>query len=569
MSKYVPVNDAKFYQFVNKKYHKYKIPKKQKTLAQFCFPKKYELQVPQKFLADIINPDTPYTGLLVYHRIGAGKTCTAINIAERFKNIKKIMIVVPASLKGNFRSELRSACAGNKYLKENERELLKQLHPSEPAYKEIIKKSDIRIDKYYTIYSYNKFISLIKQNTLKLINTLLIIDEVHNMVSETGTYYETLYDAIHSAPKTLRLIIMSATPIFDKPMEIALTMNLLLRDKQMPTGSEFIQNFINIKHTSKGITYNAKNIELFKTYLRGYVSYYRGAPPYTFPHMELHIVRCKMSDKQVKLYRKVLTLEKHTDVKDYVTADISNSFFIGTRMISNVIFPNGLINKDGFASLEDDDLQIAQIKQYSPKFLKILRKIKKCEGTVFVYSNFKEYGGIKTLARILEHHHFRNYEYHGAGIRRFAIWTGDQHPAFKEEIKAVFNNKNNQDGSQIKVILASPSAKEGVSFLRVQEVHIIEPYWNWSRLDQIIGRAIRFCSHKDVNRNKQLVKVYIYLAVHSKIGKTVDERIMQMAIRKKLLNSEFERAIKESAIDCELFKNANVYPGEEDFACEK
>src|SRR5271154_4951926 len=328
MSKYVPVNDAKFYQFVNKKYHKYKIPKKQKTLAQFCFPKKYELQVPQKFLADIINPDTPYTGLLVYHRIGAGKTCTAIKIAERFKNIKKIMIVVPASLKGNFRSELRSACAGNKYLKENERELLKQLHPSEPAYKEIIKKSDIRIDKYYTIYSYNKFISLIKQNTLKLINTLLIIDEVHNMVSETGTYYETLYDAIHSAPKTLRLIIMSATPIFDKPMEIALTMNLLLRDKQMPTGSEFIQNFINIKHTSKGITYNAKNIELFKTYLRGYVSYYRGAPPYTFPHMELHIVRCKMSDKQVKLYRKVLTLEKHTDVKDYVTADISNSFFI-------------------------------------------------------------------------------------------------------------------------------------------------------------------------------------------------------------------------------------------------
>ncbi len=337
------------------------------------------------------------------------------------------MIVVPASLKGNFRSELRSACAGNKYLKENERELLKKLHPSEPAYKEIIKKSDVRIDKYYTIYSYNKFISLIKQNTLKLVNTLLIIDEVHNMVSETGTYYETLYDVIHSAPKTLRLIIMSATPIFDKPMEIALTMNLLLRDKQIPTGSDFIQTFINIKHTSKGIMYNAKNIDLFKTYLRGYVSYYRGAPPYTFPHMELHIVRCKMSDKQFKLYRKVVTLEKHTDVKDYVTADISNSFFIGTRMISNVIFPNGLINKDGFDSLEDDDLQVAEIKQYSPKFLKILRKIKKCEGTVFVYSNFKEYGGIKTLARILEHHHFRNYEYHGAGIRRFAIWTGDQH----------------------------------------------------------------------------------------------------------------------------------------------
>jgi hypothetical protein len=107
--------------------------------------------------------------------------------------------LLPASLKGNFRSELRSPCAGNNYLSDSDRGLLQQLHPSSNKYKEIIKKSDDKIDQYYTIYSYNKFVELIKYNTLNLDNTLLIIDEIHNMISETGTYYESLYDTIHES----------------------------------------------------------------------------------------------------------------------------------------------------------------------------------------------------------------------------------------------------------------------------------------------------------------------------------------------------------------------------------
>ena len=569
MTKYVSVDDPDFYQFVNKKYAKYKIPKTQKTLKEICFPSKYEFQIPQKFLAEFINPKTPYTGLLVYHRIGAGKTCTAIKIAENFKKLKKIMIVLPAALKGNFRSELRSPCAGDKYLRQDERLLLKKLHPSSSEYKEIIHKSDLKIDKYYNIYSYNKFVELIKTSSLKLDNTLLIIDEIHNMISETGIYYELLYDAIHSSPKTTRLVIMSATPIFDKPIEIALTMNLLLRHAQLPTGHAFIDTFMNITYGPKGPIYNVKNMDLFKDYIRGYVSYYRGAPPYVFPRSEIFFVRTKMSDMQVSLYKKIMSKESKTSrVKDYVNVDISNSFYIGTRVTSNFVFPNKKFGQEGFNSLTEDDLSFSNIKIYSPKFLKIIRKIKKCDGPVFVYSNFKEFGGIRTFIRFLEHHHFKNYEYHGCGMKRFAVWTGSEDPMLKEEIKAVFNNVNNENGTQIKVICASPSAKEGVTFLRVQEVHIMEPYWNWSRLDQVIGRAIRFCSHKDVPLDKRLVKVYIYLAVHPSIKVSIEQYIMKMALEKKLINGQFERGLKESAIDCSLFKNANVYKAEDDIECE-
>lgn len=569
MSKYVNIDDDNFYEFINRKYAQYKIPKKHRSLKEICFPKKYELQIPQKFLAEFINSKTPYTGILIWHKIGSGKSCSAIHIAEKFKNIKKIMVVVPASLKGNFRSELRSLCAGQNYLTDKERQALKKLHPSEYAYKEIIKKSDARIDKYYTIYSYNKFVGLIKSKNLNLNNTLLIIDEVHNMISETGTYYENLYDVIHSSPNNMRLVIMSATPIFDKPAEISLTMNLLLRDKQMPTGQEFYRTFINTKFTPNGPIYSVKNMDLFKEYIRGYISYYRGAAPKSFPRSEIHIVKCTMSDIQKNLYQKVIKLEAKDDIDDFIGMDIPNNFFIGVRMISNFTYPNKKIGQKGYDSLVERDFDIDRLQKYSPKFVRILRKIRRAPGTVFVYSNFKEYGGIKIFARMLEHYGYKNYEYNGSGRKRYAVFTGDQDLQYKDEIKAVFNNKNNEDGSKIKIILGSSAIKEGISLLRVSQVHIIEPYWNISKLNQIIGRAIRFCSHKDVPYERQEVQVYIYLATHPDIKMTVDQYIMRMAIQKQLINNQFEKALKESAIDCELFKFANIYPGEEDIKCEK
>lgn len=572
MSKYDDIGDANFYKFINKKYAKYKIPKTKKTLRQICFPEKYEFQLPQLFLSEFINPKTPYKGILVYHRIGAGKTCAAIQIAEKSKTSKKIVIVLPASLKGNFRSELRSQCAGNDYLTVQERKKLTSLSPSSKEYSEIIAASDKRIDKYYTIYSYNKFIDLLKRNTISLDNVLLIIDEIHNLISETGTYYETLYNTIHAsiAPIDMRLVIMTATPIFDKPIEISLTMNLLLPlDRQLPTGQDFVNEFIDvIRDSNKSIKYRVKNMDVFKQYVKGYVSYYRGAPPYTFPRSEIHYSRTRMSTPQVTSYKSVQRDESKEDrVIDFVNHDISNSFFIGTRMISNINFPNNDIGQRGFDSWTPEDMKITSMLEISPKFVKILRSIKKCKGTVFVYSNFKEYGGIKSFATFLEARGYKNYEKSGEGKRRFAIWSGDQEIGTKDEIRAVFNHKNNVDGSRIKIILGSPSIKEGVTLLRVQEVHILESYWNFSRIAQVIGRAIRYCSHKDVPYEDQFVKIVMYLAVHPSIKMSVDERILKMAMMKERINGQFELALKEAAIDCDLFKNANVYPGEQDITC--
>lgn len=575
---YPLIKDDNYYEKINKKYANYKVPKKKKSFEQICFPKKFALQIPQEFLAKYINPNSPYKGVLVFHRIGAGKTCTAVNIAEQWKKHRRIVVVTPASLIGNFRAELRSPCAGDNYLKKNERDLLKTYHPSSKEFKEIIKKSDDRINQYYEIYSYDKFVEFARNGLLKLRNSVLIIDEVQNMVSEEGTRYKVLYDMIQNAPKDLRIVLLSATPMFDKPIEIALTMNLLRIPMEIPIGREFEKMFIQqVKNRSGEITFDAKNLDIFKERIKGYVSYFRGAPPYTFPEAIIKYVKCEMSSYQ---YRSYLTVQRkeQKDVdkakirKAYIKGQISklpNTFFIGTRMISNVAFPDGKIMEKGYQALEGKNLELKNLEKYSIKFYKIIRKINRASGPVIVYSNFKEYGGIKSFVKVLESQGYTDYVEKGEGRKRFAVLSGDEKAELKEEVKAVYNQLSNKNGGRLKVLAITSAIKEGYSFMNVRQMHILEPYWNQARMDQIIGRAVRFCSHKNLDEEERFVNVFIYIATHPNEKETIDQYIRKLAFNKNQLINQFNLALKESAIDCELFKNANVYPGEEDIVCEK
>ena len=94
----------------------------------------------------------------------------------------------------------------------------------------------------------------------------------------------------------------------------------------------------------------------------------------------------------------------------------------------------------------------------------------------------------------------------------------------------------------------------------------MEPYWNMSGMKQIIGRAIRHCSHKDVSSDRRTVNVFLYIATRTG-EKTTDEYIWNMAKRKQKLINEFETAMKEKAIDCKLFYNRNNYKGEKPLKC--
>jgi SNF2 family DNA or RNA helicase len=61
----------------------------------------------QKLVRDYLALYTPYRGLLLYHGLGAGKTCSSIAIAEGLKSTKKVFVMVPASLRMNYIEELK------------------------------------------------------------------------------------------------------------------------------------------------------------------------------------------------------------------------------------------------------------------------------------------------------------------------------------------------------------------------------------------------------------------------------------------------------------------------------
>lgn len=563
MSRYPSIKDDEFYDKINKIYKRYKVPKNKLSINEYCKPREFTLQEPQQFLPNYINPKTPYKSILIYHRIGAGKTCSAIQIAEKWKELKRIVFVLPASLKGNFKNELRGLCGGNNYLTVSERAKLSKHQPGDDEYMEIIKKSDKRIDEYYDIYSYNKFIEFAKEGTMKLNNAILFIDEIQNMVSETGTYYKELYDLIYNSTSNLRIVLLSATPMFDKPVEIALTMNLLRPPVLIPTGREFERMFIQEKTIKSKTYYTVKNMDVFKKMIKGYVSYYMGAPSYTFPAMTIKYIECEMSDFQYSVYRKILGKEDNGSLKSMPSkeevlnaVDLPNNFYIGARFVSNVVYPNKKISDNGLESLTDKKIR-DNLAKYSCKLDKIMTSVRRARGKIFLYSGFKEYAGLKTVIRVMEAFGYKNYSEHGPGRKRFAVWSGDESIAEKDEIREVYNRIDNLYGEKLKIILGSPSIKEGVSLKAVRYVHVLEPYWNKSRLEQVVGRASRFCSHINLPEEERDVKVYVYVAMHPDEMITVDQYIRKLSDTKNKIIKQFEDAIKEAAVDCRLNKNAN------------
>ena len=146
---------------------------------------------------------------------------------------------------------------------------------------------------------------------------------------------------------------------------------------------------------------------------------------------------------------------------------------------------------------------------------------------------------------------------------------------------------NNYHGEIIKVFMITSAGAEGITLKNVRAVHLMEPYWHPVRFEQVIGRAVRICSHENLPEVEQKVVVYIYLMrftekqlkgdseakeegnkkplVSTLIMKndrskdktrviTSDEKLYEIANIKKKINSSILHAIKESSIDCKVHK---------------
>ena len=260
---------------------------------------------------------------------------------------------------------------------------------------------------------------------------------------------------------------------------------------------------------------------------------------------------------------------------------------------------------------EKEYLTKEELGMYSPKFVKLLENVQSEEnqGLHLVYSQFRTIEGIGIIKLILEANGYAEFKIErksesweivedekNAGKPKFVLYTGTETAEEKEIIRNIYNsnwgfvpasiavklreiNENNFMGEIIKVFMITSSGAEGINLKNTRFVHVVEPYWNMVRPEQVIGRARRICSHQDLPEELRTVKVYLYLAVLSEQQKTdkanieirnrdrsridgetpvtTDETLFEIASLKDKVNRQILKAIKESAMDCSLYSGKN------------
>lgn len=480
----------------------------------------FETTAVQRLVARFLHPLTPYRGILLNHGVGVGKTCSAVTVAEMFLEVlpqNVVYILAPQAIADGFERTIfdsnsllpstktdfaltgerwkSSQCTGMTYPR------LTGMAAAESK-AEIEKEVKKLVNRRYKILGYRAFANWVKKKidaipaTLTgvvredkkkeiLINLfsdhLIIIDEAHNLrdieadsiIDETDKQKLTdsaegklltpiLRDIVKTA-EGLRLMLMTATPMYDTAPEIVFLLNLLhLND----TKDESLMYKRNEIFTSDGRFTESGETKLVKL-IKRYVSYMRGENPNTFPlrltppesggsrfistyptisisrregtvsmtDMDKRIMESlplvvHTADEETRVGRSLRTiLERNASPEGRGTGAIEISDFIldQTMQMGNFTYPNGLFGGDGWDSYfvntptiingvkvsqykwnppEEETISIdsvlgsAGLRGFSPKIAGIVESLVKCRGMGFVYSRYVKSGAIPLAAAL-------------------------------------------------------------------------------------------------------------------------------------------------------------------------
>lgn len=595
----------------------------------------------QMLLRNYISKYTPYENILLYHELGVGKTCSAITIAEGFKEYinnmgrKVVVLVKNKNIENNFMGELMSKCTGDEYISREERDIYnntKKYKRSEENREDIINRSKKLIYKSYEFITYGVFINRVlglkvtsnsqitrktpKDKIENFNNTVIIVDEAHNI---TGNDVYTSLMKVLKNSYNYRLVLLTATPIFDNSSEIFELSNLLNANDerlQFSIGKQlFERNYLEKKSSEyinkTGLTgkiYEITDIgkNALKLSLSGKVSYLRsntdtnpkkievGEPLIAGKLGTTKVVLCNMSDYQYNVYLNALRDDRKVDVSDEIknieseeniiekdTGDSkTNSLYKNANDASTMSYPNDKYGRSGFEETFSDinnkiltTILKTELQKYSCKLYKLLQNINQnTTGKIFIYTNYVNYGGTSLLRQLFLKNGF--YEYSGGDVQAKAIYKNfivfDEGTSLnkRERYKKIFNSKENANGDIIRIIIGSPIISEGITLKAVRQVHIIEPYWNMSKINQIIGRAVRNYSHHDLPENERNVEIYKYVSIYDNGGKLnkksdlknffIDKEKYILSEEKDRRNKIVERYLKTISFDCAFNTSRNI-----------
>lgn len=225
---------------------------------------------------------------------------------------------------------------------------------------------------------------------------------------------------------------------------------------------------------------------------------------------------------------------------------------------------------DEFHSKEKNKSKLyEEMYKCSAKAMYMLFLMTMSKGSILIYTNYVLMEGIQLMKVYMKYFGYSQYNKKGDKLTgndgfRYAEYHGNVEKEQRDIYKEAFNDPKNNYGKIIKVFLISPAGAEGISLLNVRQIHIFEPYWHETRIQQMIGRGIRLKSHCGLPKEERVVDVYRYVAVIDNM-ETSDQYIEKTARNKDRLVTAFLDAVKESAVDCQLYHEHNAL--QQDIKC--
>lgn len=620
---YPTIKDKTFQLKISKKKEfDYKYDSSEKS----CEDTFFTLAPHQEFVKRFISYNSYYNGLLLYHGLGSGKTCSAIGITEETRkyikyhpNFKPIIIVASENVQSNFKLQLFDkhklkklngqwvihGCLGSALLDEIGLSQVNNLDKET-----IVKKIKKLIEKYYVFYGYIEFSNIIEKNSKnsqklkkEFEDRMIVIDEIHNIRNTTENNMQKVAKHLEYLVKNvkyMKLIFLTGTPMFNGVEEIVYLLNILnLNDKQKSVSKNAIFN-------SDGFFKEGGEEKLIQL-ANGYISYVRGENPYTFPHLvPPHLFDESRSLVTQKTYPTMLfnktPLDDHIERLDLYLSQLSetqhDSYMATLDKLKgkkgdklnytealkplqclNIAYPiyleDDADNEQGIRDIMDWEIsgkpkvmhsftyknnpifQYDTIGEYSTKIKTILDHVKDSEGIILIYSQWIYYGVLPMALALEEMGYSRfgtdNLMNNTKDKYSYSIICGNKElsPNIEKDINALTNDNSN--GDKVKVVIVSQTGTEGIDLKNIRQVHILEPWYNMNRIEQVIGRARRNCSHKELPIEKRNVQIFLHSVEPIKgTMEPIDMYLYRLNERKNKGIGIVSKLLKQVSIDCLL-----------------
>jgi len=542
-------------------------------------------------------------------------------IRPEFQNKKVLMLANPA-VQDNFKNEIFSVsddklyqdpdglllskqCTGRRYLEIIQRAQAEPLKLTDATVRERVKRmANSILSEFYEFQGYDSFANYVNRGIEGKTNNdinkwihdtfddrLIIVDEAHNLrvTTETTSTAKISAKAIESIVKQAKgvtLVLLTATPMFDDYDEIIYYFNLFLwNDKRLdPSKTIPVSEIFNQDGSFKD-----GQETRFRGWCQDYISYIKGENPFTFPFrlpppenlIAPNDRKVSHLGEPIKNPRKYLTLTKSM-VSPYQEKVIKNlPIRIGGNGPLICVYPENRTFAESFGKSGDQYeyrkdverfLSPSKVALYSSKFALILNILENSTGIAFVYSNLVE-NGANLFAMCLEEHGYENAitdnflknpsgEIQKGSKGKYVIFTGQSTSANIESALRRLKDRKNIGGTDIRVIIASEKVSEGVDFKYVRQVHVLDPWFNMSRIEQVLGRGMRTCSHSLLPFEYQNCTVYLHTCRYPEGDKeTADEYIYREFVENKAVRiAKLKKVIMESAMDCDLQQGINNLP---------